>query len=305
MVVIIDGNHLACRCYFSLDKLSNSQGKRTELIFGFLSSFKKIVEQYNTKENYILLTWDGGNQRRKRVFSEYKAGRKPFESAFYEQLTDLRRIIDFLGIKQYFLNETEADDLIGTLATKCRKKGQKVLIVSGDHDFEQLITRHTKVLHTPKKNMIKDEQFVSEKFSIPIERICEGIERLPEIMAITGDPTDNIPGIDKVGDKTASKIVMANKNFESILEDTDNLKILNTKGEIVDAKDDIKNKIKENKEKLKISYQLVKIICDLDIELVLEKRCINQEKIKEEFEKLEFRMFLNEFDKWSRCFNNC
>jgi DNA polymerase-1 len=296
MVLIIDGNQLACRCYFSLDVLTNRAGKRTETIYGFLNSLRKIIREYITDKNsVVLLTWDGGNDRRKKIFPEYKAGRKKFENAFYEQLSELREIITGLGIKQYHEKAIEADDLIGTLTFKARKKGQKVLIISSDHDFEQLISRHVEILHPLGKNIIKNVQFVLDNYGITPDK-------LPEVMAITGDSTDNIPGIAGVGNKTAAKLILANGTLEKILNNVDNLKNLNKKGEIIDAKEDLKQKIKLNVNNIRISYELVKICTELDIELDLNKQKTNFDLVYEKFKILELRQFVNEFDFWKRTF---
>ncbi|MDD5650313.1 MAG: 5'-3' exonuclease H3TH domain-containing protein [Candidatus Nanoarchaeia archaeon] len=297
MVNIIDGNQLACRCYFSLEPLTTSKGKRTETIYSVLISIRKLIREYGGKNTTFFLTWDGGNNRRKAIFPDYKGGRKRFEDAFYEQLAELRKILSWCGIKQYHFPTIEADDLIGTLTIKSRKKGQKVFIISSDHDFEQLISRHVEVLHPLANNLIKNVQYVIDKYGITPDRIVEA-------MAITGDPTDNIPGIEGVGDKTAAKLIIANGSLDEILKNPDNLKMLNRKGCVVDAKDDLKQKIKLNLENIKIAYKLVKIIDDLDVEPDFTKQQIDFEAVKQEFKDLEFEQFLNEFDRWETTFRS-
>lgn len=295
MVIIIDGNQLACRCYFSLEVLTNKSGRRTELVYGFLNSLRKLVREYRKPGSVVLLTWDGGNDKRKSIFPDYKAGRKKFEEAFYYQLDDLREIITGLGIKQYHQKSVEADDLIGTLTYQARKKGQKVFIISSDHDFEQLISRHVEVLHPLGNNIIKDVQFVLDNYEIMPDR-------LPEVMAVTGDPTDNIPGVEGVGNKTAAKLILANSSLEKILNDVDNLKTLNRKKEIVVAPEKLKQKIKSNIYNIKISYELVKIANDLDIELDLSKQETNFDFVRKKFQELELEKFLNEFNRWETAF---
>lgn len=295
MVIIIDGNQLACRCYFSLDVLTNSSGKRTETIYGFLSSFRKMIREYRDKNSVVFLTWDGGNDKRKKIFPDYKAGRKKFEDAFYDQLSELRQIINWLGIKQYRLDHEEADDLIGTLTYKSRKSGKKVFIISSDHDFEQLITRHVEVLHPMGKNIIKDVQFVIDNYGVTPEK-------MPEVMAITGDPTDNIPGIEGVGDKTAGKLIVANGSLENILQNPDSLKTLNRKGEIVEAPSKLKQKIKSNIDNIKISHKLVTISNNLDVEPDFREQPTDFESVRKKFEELELKVFLNEFDNWEKTF---
>jgi DNA polymerase-1 len=295
MVVIIDGNQLACRCYFSIDELSNKRGERTETVYGFLVSFKKLIIDY-CKNATVLIAWDGGNAKRKTIYPDYKAGRKKFENAFYSQLDRLREILNLLSVKQFHYADVEADDIIGTLTYNYRKLGNKVLIVSSDHDFEQLITKHVEILHPMNNNIIKDINFVLDKYKIMPNR-------LPEVMAITGDPTDNIPGVEGVGDKTAAKLILANNSLEEMLENVDYLKILNNKGDKVDAKEKLKQKIKSNIDNIKISYKLVKICTDINIKNEL-KEVIKPdfERVLNIFKTLEFERFIDDFDFWKKTF---
>lgn len=296
MVVIIDGNQLACRCYFSLMAsergcLSTKDGIRTETTLSVLTSIRKLIRDYVRKGDSLLVTWDGGNDDREKIFPGYKAGRKPFESAFYEQLATIREILLMFGIPQYHRKGVEADDIIGTLTIKSRKQGKKVFIVSSDHDFEQLISKHVEVLHPLAHNLIKDVKYVLDKY-------CAYPNLVPDAMALTGDPTDNIPGIEGVGDKTAGKLVTANGSLENLLNNIDKLKNLNRKGEVIEASEVLKQKIKSNIENIKLAYKLAKINTKLDFEPEFEKKEINIEGIKSKFEELEFEGFLNEFDSW-------
>ena len=301
MITIIDGNQLACRCYAAMThnrekhSLTTSKGKRTETIYSVLVSIRKILRENIDEGDVLLLTWDGGNDKRKSIFPDYKAGRKRFEDAFYEQLNDLREILTWHGIKQYHYAGIEADDLIGTLTFKSRKKGKKVLIISADHDFEQLVSRHVNVLHPLANNLIKDIQYVIDKHGITPDR-------LPEAMALSGDPSDNIPGIEGVAEKTAAKLILANGSLDNIINFPDNLKFFNRKGEVVDASKVLKQKVKMNVENIKLASKLVKISTDLDIEPDFSKQETNFEAIKNKFKELEFEQFLNEFDRWETTF---
>jgi len=296
MVIIIDGNQLACRCYFSLDKLTTKEGVRTETIYGFLMSLKKIMREYKDEYSTVFLTWDGGNDKRKAIYPLYKSGRKPFESAFYDQLEELRDIISRLGIKQYHIKTVEADDLIGTLTLKSRKKGKNVFIVSSDHDFEQLISRHVKVLHPMGKNIIKDVQYVLDTYEI-------SPDRLVEVMSLTGDSTDHIPGLEGVGDKTASRLIIANGCLDNVITNVDNLMIMNRKGVKVAAKDELKQQIKDNIENIKLANKLVQIDCDLDIEPDFSQQLIDFKYVFEKFKTLDFEVFCNEFESWKVTFD--
>jgi DNA polymerase I len=306
MVIIIDGNQLACRCYFTYlknnNRLMTTRGKRTELIYGFLASFRKIVRTYkdqnpvsNIQSSTFFLTWDGGNDKRKAIYPQYKSGRAAFETAFYEQLDELRQIIKFLGIKQYHLKGVEADDLIGTLTIKARRKGKIVLIISSDHDFEQLISKHVKVLHPLANNLLKDYQWVLDNYGI-------SPDRLVEVMSLTGDPTDHIPGIEKIGDKTAASLILANGTLDDMLLNIDNLKILNRKKEIVEAKLEIKQKIKDGIEGIKLARKLVQIECNLDIEPDFENQPKDFASLQTKYEQLEFNEYIEGFRQWEEVF---
>jgi DNA polymerase I len=301
MVIIIDGNQLACRCYFALNRPDNKQelttraGKRTELICGFLSSFRKLVRTYKEQDSVFILTWDGGNAKRKTIFPAYKAGRKQFENAFYEQLDEIRNIINLLGIKQYYIKDVEADDIIGTLTIKCRKKGKKVFIISSDHDFEQLISNSVRILHPQGGDIIKDVQWVRDNYGIEPNKIVE-------VMSLTGDPTDNIPGIEKVGDKTAAKLVIANGSLDNIISKPDELKNLNRKGEVVEAAVDLKEKIKANIENIKLARRLCQIDCNMNLEPDLQNQPKNFEALEKRFKELEFESFLKSLGEWKGLF---
>jgi DNA polymerase-1 len=123
-------------------------------------------------------------------------------------------------------------------------------------------------------------------------------------MALTGDPTDNIPGIEGVGDKTAGKLVTANGSLENLLNNIDNLKNLNRKGEVVEASDTLKQKIKSNIDNIKLAYKLAKINTGLDFEPEFERKEINIEGVRNKFKELEFESFLNEFDSWEKSFRS-
>ena len=303
MIVIIDGNQLACRCYFALNKpgnnteLTTSYGIRTELIYAFLNSFKLLVKTYKDNNNTIFfLTWDGGNAKRKSIFPAYKAGRKPFESAFYKQLDEIRKIVSFLGIKQYYFSDIEADDLIGTLTIKSRKLGKKVLIISSDHDFEQLISKHVTVLHPMGNNIVKDVDWVKNKYGIEPSKIID-------IMSMTGDATDNIPGIESIGPKTAVNLILANGSLENIFMNIETLKTLNRKGDIVDVKEDLKVKIKENFDNIRLANKLCQLDCNLKIEPDFKKQPKDFASLETSFKEFEFQQFLENFMQWETEFS--
>lgn len=300
MVFIIDGNHLACRCFYAVDLLTTSKGKPVNLIYGFISSLKTYVRRFGLKNNYFFITWDSkGKTSRHKIYSEYKGNRKGFSDEFYEQLNDVYEIVEALSIEQFKIVGIEADDIVGTLANRSRKKGQKVLIISADHDFEQLITKSVKILSPSlaiSKEKIKDKDYVIKKYEIEPNRLVE-------VMSIVGDSGDNIIGVDGIGEKIAVRLLKANGNLNNVLNNADSLKILNKKGEIKEATDNIKRKIKENVKVIKLNRKLVEINCHLEVSPKFKViKSIDKDKLKLLFEKFEFRKFINEIEKWEAVF---
>ena len=220
MIIIIDGNHLASRCYFSIDELKTSNGQNVNCIFGFLSSLRFTIRRFKKDADNFFIAWDSrGKKKRHEIYPEYKAGRKKIPDDFYEQLKILKETVGFLGVSQFRFKSTEADDIIGSLAVKIRKHGQRVLIISGDHDFVQLVSPHVTVL-CPKMGMSKekwkDYDYVVTNYGLKPNQITE-------LMSLTGDPSDNIPGVPKVGEKTAAKLIQANGSLDNIIKNVDDV----------------------------------------------------------------------------------
>jgi DNA polymerase I len=302
MVSILDGNHLACRCFFAIDPLTTSNGQQTNLVYGFINTVKMFVSRYGS-ENHLFITWDApGKKTRHELYPEYKADRKPFPQEFYDQLDITYEFISALNIPQYKITGIEADDIIGTLTKKSRKKGQKVLIISSDHDFEQLISPHVKVL---VPSLAKSKEFLKDYNYVIIEYEDIKPSQLIELYALTGDSSDNIKGLEKVGIKTAIKLLKANGTLENIVRST-NLKILDKNGVLKDAKDDLKKKVNENKDILMLNKKLVTIDCDLDsVEPYFNyRREIDFDKLYKMFEQYEFKKFLKDIDQWKKIFSS-
>jgi DNA polymerase-1 len=298
MVVIIDGNHLACRNFFAIDPLTTSYGKEVQCIYGFLGSLRLLVKRFKDPDTYFFISWDmGGKTWRHNLDINYKGNRKPLSSDFREQLIDLRAILEYFDVQQCGIREIESDDIIGTITLKVRRLGHKVMIVSGDHDFEQLISNNVSVLsaHTSNKEVMKNVEYVRETYQMEPNLLVE-------LMSLTGDPTDNIGGIDGVGDKTAISLLKANDGLDHLLGDIDNAKFYNKHNILVDVSDKLKEKIKNSIDKIHLANKLVRINCNVDLNIELKHKKNDFEKIKEEFIKLEFNKYLEKFDKWTSDF---
>jgi len=251
MVILIDGFSVAFRAFYALpESLMTSDGTPTNLIHGFLSMINKVINEYKSEQ--MIVTWDlPGKTFRNDIYKEYKANRSPAPDNFKIQIPLLHDLLDSFNIPQVSEAGYEADDVLGSLAKKYNEKGEEVLIVTGDRDTFQLISKKTKILYTKRgisEIDIVDEKFFNNKFGFKTEQYVE-------YLALKGDPSDNIPGVAGVGEKTATSLLKKYKTIDGIYK---NLNDLTPK---------IKNSFKENKEQLKISKELATIRTDLKIKI--------------------------------------
>ena len=251
MVILIDGFSVAFRAFYALpETLMTSEGTPTNLIHGFLSMINKVINEYKSEE--MIVTWDlPGKTFRNDIYKEYKANRSPAPDNFKIQIPLLHDLLDSFNIPQVSEAGYEADDVLGSLAKKYNEKGEEVLIVTGDRDTFQLISKYTKILYTKRgisEIDIVDEKFFINKYGIKTDQYIE-------YLALKGDPSDNIPGLAGVGEKTATSLLKKYKTIDGIYKNLD------------DLTPKIKNSFEENKDILKTSKELATIRTDLKIKL--------------------------------------
>ncbi len=251
MVILIDGFSVAFRAFYALpETLMTSEGTPTNLIHGFLSMINKVINEYKSEE--MIVTWDlPGKTFRNDIYKEYKANRSPAPDNFKIQIPLLHDLLDSFNIPQVSEAGYEADDVLGSLAKKYNEKGEEVLIVTGDRDTFQLISKNTKILYTKRgisEIDIVDEKFFINKYGIKTDQYIE-------YLALKGDPSDNIPGLAGVGEKTATSLLKKYKTIDGIYKNLD------------DLTPKIKNSFEENKDILKTSKELATIRTDLKIKL--------------------------------------
>ena len=251
MIILIDGFSVAFRAFYALpESLMTSDGTPTNLIHGFLSMINKVINEYKSEQ--MIVTWDlPGKTFRNDIYKEYKSNRSPAPDNFKVQIPLLHDLLDSFNIPQVSEVGYEADDVLGSLAKKYNDKGQEVMIVTGDRDTFQLISKNTKILYT--KRGISEIDIVDEKFFL--NKYGFKTDQYIEYLALKGDPSDNIPGLAGVGEKTATLLLKKYKTIEGIYK---NLNDLTPK---------IKNSFQENKEMLKTSKDLATIRTDLKIEI--------------------------------------
>jgi len=208
-LVLVDGSSYLYRAFHALPSFSNSRGEPTGAVFGVLNMLLKFVKDYQPK--CMAVVFDAsGKTFRDEIFTEYKANRTPMPDDLRAQVEPLLAIIKAQGLPLLRIPGVEADDVIGTLAVKAAKAGKQVLISTGDKDMAQLVNGSITLINT-MSNSVLDRAGVKAKFDVYPEQIID-------YLALVGDSSDNIPGIEKVGPKTAAKFLNQYGTLDGLIE---------------------------------------------------------------------------------------
>ena len=211
-IVLIDGHSIINRAFYGVPDLTNKDGLHTNGIFGFVNILFKILEE--EKPDYLTVAFDVHHPTfRHEMFKEYKGTRKGMPQELHEQVPVLKELLTAMGIQVMELPGYEADDLLGTVASKSEAKGMDVLVVSGDRDLLQIVTDHIRVcIPKTKRGTTEYEMYytkdVQEKYGLLPKQIIE-------LKALMGDSSDNIPGVPGIGEKTATAILQQFENVEN------------------------------------------------------------------------------------------
>jgi len=282
-LILIDGNSLMFRAYYATAYTGNlmktSQGVYTNALFGFINMMKKVMESY--EHTHMFVAFDAGKTTFRHEFLDtYKDGRKAMPDELRSQINLIKQYLDFLGVKRLEIPTFEADDIIGTLATKAPEVGfTKIHVITGDKDLLQLATDIVTV-HITRKGVTDMEDFTPEavmaRFEIEPKQVID-------LKGLMGDPSDNLPGIPGVGEKTAIKLLKQYGTVENLLANTHELK------------GKMKEKVEENKEQALLCKQMATIHCDVpgmpdyaDMEYIGP----DVEKLSAFFKEMEFNTFL-------------
>ena len=220
-VILIDGNNFMFRSYYATaytgNVMKNSKGFPTNALYGFINMMNKIIQE--EKPEYMAVAFDIGKNFRKMKYETYKDGRSETPDELKQQMPVAREVLNAMGIKYFELEPYEADDIIGTFAKKCEEDDDyEALIISSDKDLLQLISHETSVKLLKTKDSIKynPKNFKEEWGFEPI--------RMIDYKALAGDPSDNIPGVKGIGDKTAINLLKQYDTIEDIYEHIDEIK---------------------------------------------------------------------------------
>ncbi|NLS37653.1 DNA polymerase I [Fructobacillus tropaeoli] len=284
-LLLIDGNSLAFRAFYAmyqqLDRMVTPEGLHTNALVAFNNFLESIV--LPMQPDFALVAWDaksGKETFRGDLYADYKSGRDKTPVEFKEQFPYLREMVLAHGLHNYEQNGLEADDIIGTLSREGEKAGDDVIIITGDQDLTQLATDKVTVKIT-KKGVTQIEEYtpayIQEKFGLTPAQIIDK-------KALTGDTSDNYPGVTKVGEKTALKLLTEYHDLDNLYAHVDDMK---------------KSKMKENliadKEVAYRAQKLATIITDADLSISLDDLAYNGPKTKglvELFESLHFKSAL-------------
>ncbi len=275
-IIVVDGSSYLFRAFHAMPPLTNSKGLNTGAVYGVINMLRKLQDEY--KPDAMAVVFDAkGKTFRHDLYKEYKANRPPMPDDLREQIEPLHQLVEALGYPMLVVEGVEADDVIGTLAKKASESGQKMLISTGDKDMAQLVTKDVTLINT-MNNVIMDEAGVVEKFDVTADQIID-------YLALVGDTVDNIPGVPKVGPKTAAKWLKEYDSLDNIIANAEKFK-----GKIGEN-------LRDSLEHLPMSYELATIACDLDLEQGLDDLKLqpaDKEKLKELYTELEFNSWLRQ-----------
>src|SRR5512139_743502 len=212
---LVDGSSYIHRAFHAVRNLSNSKGLPTNAIFGFSRMLLKLLE--DKKPAHIAVVFDAkGPTFRHALYERYKATRPPAPEGLVAQFPYIRAIVQGLGLATIEKEGYEADDIIGTLARLAEEQGYKIMVVTGDKDFRQILSPLVMLWDTMKDKVTSYETFRSEYGLEPAQMI--------DVMGLSGDTSDNIPGVPGVGEKTAIDLVKQFGTLEKVLENSQHVK---------------------------------------------------------------------------------
>lgn len=248
-LVLIDGSSLLYRSYYAIRFLTNSDGFPTNAIYGFVMTLKKIMGQENP--DYLGIAFDTkAPTERHKIFTDYKAHRKPMPEDLVVQLPVLKKIINAMKIPTLEQSGYEADDILGTLAHRAAEEDIQTIIVTTDKDLLQMVDQNI-LVYNPTKDITLDEKGVKKQFGVSPSQVID-------VLALWGDSSDNIPGVPGIGEKTAKSLISRFGSLDNLLENLSDIE-----------KESIRKKIEASLDGLQLSRQLVTLFKDLDIEFDL------------------------------------
>ena len=276
LLVLVDGSSYLYRAFYALPPLSNSRGEPTGAVYGVANMLRKLFTDYQA--DYAAVVFDAkGKTFRDKLFEQYKAHRPPMPDDLQSQIEPLHALVRASGLPCLVVEGVEADDVIGTLARRAAAAGIDTLISTGDKDMAQLVDGRITLINT-MSNTILDRQGVMDKFGIAPEQIVD-------YLALVGDTSDNIPGVPKVGPKTAVKWLTAYGTLDNII----------ARAEEIPGK--IGENLRTHLEQLPLARQLATIHCDVKLDVTpteLRPQAPDIVALSDLYRHLEFKTWLRQ-----------
>jgi DNA polymerase-1 len=284
-LLLIDGHYYVYRSFFAIPNLSNSRGEPTNAIFGFTKTLRLMLKHLQPDLGAVV--WDEGlPQRRVELQPAYKETRKEMPKPMIPQLEFIQKLTPLLGFQNISIPDTEADDLMGCYAiAACKRPGMEVVLATNDKDLFQLVGPCVKVYTTAKADLAspKDafallgEDQVIAKWDIPPRLIGD-------VLALTGDSVDNIPGIG-IGRKSAAALIREFGGLEALLNSVDKVKNVRTREKLANAREQILQ-----------NRKMVDLDCDMKLPVGIDELRIEPDypPLIEALEKCEFKSLLQE-----------
>lgn len=277
-LILVDGSSYLYRAYHAMPPLTNSDGESTGTIYGVINMLRKLIRDY--KPEHMAVVFDAkGKTFRNDLYAEYKATRPPMPDDLREQIAPIHEIVNAMGLPLLCVDNVEADDVIGTLAKQATAAGIETVISTGDKDMAQLVSEHVTLVNT-MNNSKTDIAAVQEKFGLTPQQIVD-------YLALMGDKVDNIPGVDSVGPKTATKLLQQYGSLQGVIEHAD------------EVKGKLGEKLRAAVDALPLSYQLATIKMDVELDFTpetLDMQVADNQKLAELYRRYEFKSWLQELD---------
>lgn len=277
---LIDASGYIYRAFYALRNFSRHDGFPTNAIFGFVRMLRKLVEEQRPER--LAMVFDGkGPTFRHKLDANYKANRKKMPNELRIQIPIIQTIVEAYNIPSFQLPAYEADDLLGTLAVAGEKSGLAVVIVSGDKDLMQLVSPHICLLDPSKNKWVRAPEVMARWGVEP--------EKVTQVMALTGDTSDNIPGVPKIGDKTAAQLIQTFGTLENLLNHLDRIPQPLRRRNLIN-----------HAEQARLSLHLVTIDRDAPLEYSLEalrRQEPDRERLRALFVEMEFTSLVREMDR--------
>lgn len=285
-IVLIDGHSILNRAFYGVPDLSNSAGLHTNAVYGFLNILFKILEE--EQPDYLTVAFDvHAKTFRHEMYDAYKGTRKPMPEELREQVPVMKEVLSAMGICMVEQAGYEADDILGTLARRGEQEGLEVCLVSGDRDLLQIATETVKI-RIPKTRGGKTE--IEDYYAKDVEAAYQvNPTQFIDLKALMGDTADNIPGVPKVGEKTATELMVQFGSLDNIYAHLEEV-----------GKKSVRESLRENRELAYLSKALATIRVDSPIAFPFENARMQDFYTQDAykiFKRLEFKNLLSRFEK--------